>query len=181
MAGGIATRPHARAGPRPAGAETRPGEGLPRGLLIGGDFGQISGVPARRAVVRKTLPFALALGLLTSCTGRENFVVWDPPRGPTSPGLPFDGAYKGDVQLTAGAGPVCPNSASGILTIGDGTLVYAYTPATIFIVVIAKDGKLHAERNGATLDGTLIDGHLAATVVSGECRTSFAFRRLQGL
>ena len=101
--------------------------------------------------------------------------------GPTSPNLPFDGLFKGETTPILGAPPPCPGDAFGTIVVGDGTLVYPYRPSIVFVSVIGKDGSIHGQEAGTTLDGKLIGDRLDFTIGNATCKTHYVMRRLIGL
>ncbi len=123
---------------------------------------------------------ACALTALAGCSGHENFIVWGPNSGPTSPNLPYDGLWKGGVVQQTQA-EACLDAQRGTFVVGDGRIVLAYRPHVTLVSDIAADGGFHAQEADATLDGKLIDDTLNFTVTDKECQTQYAFDRVIGM
>jgi hypothetical protein len=93
---------------------------------------------------------------------------------------PINGYYQGRVREVDAKAPNCSAATRGVIEIGDKTLLYAYSPQLIYVASVQPDGTVHAEAGGTTLDGTLVDGHLAFNVTTQDCKTSFDFVRRRG-
>jgi hypothetical protein len=87
---------------------------------------------------------------------------------------PWDGSYEGRETLVHGAAPVCPTSGPGVIEIGDGTLVYPYSPFVIFTAVVQPNGSLHAIDGSSTLAGTIAHQQLLMTITSPGCQSQFS-------
>ena len=127
----------------------------------------------RASAIWKTLAPAIALAASGCVAG--------PQSGPTSPNLPFDGLFQGQVTPIKGGPPACAGDEYGTIQIGDGTFLFPYRRDVVFNVPIAKDGAIKAQDNGTTLDGRLAGDRLDVTVSNPTCNTHYAMRRLLGM
>jgi hypothetical protein len=131
--------------------------------------------------VRTWLPSLALLALgLAGCQGWNNAVLTSVSSRPSNqpPDLvdKIDGNYKGPAALVAAQSPACPPGSFGKIEMGDQTLYFAYTPATIFVAPVLPDGTIHAVSGPAVLDGTVGGGRLIFTVRTPECESRYNLR-----
>ena len=91
-----------------------------------------------------------------------------------------DGIYDSQARAEVATAPDCPPAGPGTLEIGDATLVYGLDSATVFVVPLPPDGRLHVTNGPAVLDGTLKGDRLAFTVSKPGCRVRYETARLSG-
>jgi hypothetical protein len=92
----------------------------------------------------------------------------------------INGYYQGRVRQVDAKAANCPPPTRGVIEIGDRTLLYPYSTQLIYVAPVMPDGTIHAEADGTTLEGTLIDGRLVFSVTTPDCKSSFDFVRRQG-
>ena len=88
----------------------------------------------------------------------------------------IDGNYKGVAELVSATGEDCPAGGAGTLSIGDGRIIYPYTPRITFVAPIGPNGALRAVSGPATLEGRIGDGNLNFAVRTPTCESRYALR-----
>lgn len=125
---------------------------------------------------------ALALslaGILSGC-GLLRDDPTPPPVAEADPTPNFEGFYQGREELVMGEVPQCPREQYGFVSVGDGTLLYAYSHDLVFVARPGTTGELHATAGDGALDGSIADDRMVFTVKTPDCQTDFRFRRISG-
>lgn len=118
--------------------------------------------------------------ILTGC-GAWNRTVQDlansqPPQLPGNQIDRLSGNYKGRPIQVISTSANCPHDNQGKIAVGDSTLYFSYTPQTIFIAPIQRDGRVRAVSGTSLLEGTVRDGRMVMTVTTPVCETRYDLR-----
>ncbi|MBX5454644.1 MAG: hypothetical protein K6U10_12015 [Acidobacteriia bacterium] len=84
-----------------------------------------------------------------------------------------DGSYQGKAKLVFGKPGPCPKSSYGFVEIGDGTLVFPYTPKLVFQARVQPDGTVFSKLDGGELSGRTDGRHLDMTIKTPQCETQY--------
>jgi hypothetical protein len=84
-----------------------------------------------------------------------------------------DGSYQGRAKLVLGKPGPCPKSRYGFVEIGDGTLIFPYTPKLVFQARVQPDGTVFSKLDGGELSGRTDGRHLDMTIKTPQCETHY--------
>jgi hypothetical protein len=143
-------------------------------------------VPIARIIAKLAAPL-LSAGFLAGCVADSNtFRPYNValaraelhllPEDAADLVNPVDGTYKGVVTRVVANAPTCPVTDYGTVEIGDKTVTFAYTAATIFVIPVAPDGRVFGRVGQTTLNGSVREGRLIFTVSSPACVTEYSLR-----
>ena len=124
---------------------------------------------------QKAVLLVLALVGCAPTAWEDRVQAWQAAQGPNSSAsfTLIDGTYKGMAELVTANGTDCPAGRSGIITIGDQRLVYAYSPRITFIAPIRRDGSIQSSMSGASLEGRIGNGDLNFSVRTPNCESRY--------